>query len=301
MRRVVSSTCMAAMLTFGIAVYAQTTGQNPTGQAGAPTMTSDRQSSGDRVQTQQQMTLVGCVQREADYRQAAGSSKGGAMGTGMGVGNEFVLVNASASSGSQTSMSGSAGTSTAATSPTSTTPTASGTAGAAGTTGTAPTGTPTGTVPTATAPTSTAPTGTATAGATAGTTSGTVSGTASGTVASPPSASSPSASPSSSASTTSGTAYALTGNREKELEQYVGQRVEIVGTIERGAARSGSGYGGARAATGTTPSGTASGTSTGTTASGAGTVSGSAGAARFGDLQQINIVSFRAVGGSCSQ
>jgi len=95
-----------------------------------------------------------------------------------------------------------------------------------------------------------------------------------------------------------GKAYALTGNREKELEQYVGQRVEIVGTIER----SGAGATGTTAGAGATPAtGTAPGTSTGTTASGTGTVSGSAGSPRFGDLQQINIVSFKAVGGSCSQ
>jgi hypothetical protein len=43
------------------------------------------------------MTLVGCVQREADYRQAKAAGRGGAAGTGAGVGNEFVLVAASPS------------------------------------------------------------------------------------------------------------------------------------------------------------------------------------------------------------
>lgn len=46
---------------------------------------------------EQQVTLVGCVQREADYRRARDAGKGGAAGTGIGAGNEFVLVNASAS------------------------------------------------------------------------------------------------------------------------------------------------------------------------------------------------------------
>jgi len=258
MRKVVSSSCIAAMLAFGTAAYAQTPGQNPTGQAGSPTMTSDRQPSGDRAQTQQQMTLVGCIQREAEYRQAAGSGKGGTMGTGVGVGNEFVLVNASPSSGSQTSMSESAGAPTAPspTGATSTTPTASGTAsGTAGTTGTAGGTATSGTTPSPSTPSASTPT---------------------------PSPSYPSASASSSSSMGGGKAYALTGNREKDLEQYVGQRVEIVGTLER----SGAG----------TTSGAATPPGAGTTAS------GTAGASqRFGDLQQINVVSFKSVSGSCSQ
>jgi hypothetical protein len=294
MKRVVRSSCIVAMLTFGVVAYAQTTGQNPTGQAGSPTMTSDRPTSGDRTQTQQQMTLVGCIQRESEYRQAAGSGRGGTMGTGMGVGNEFVLVNASPGGASHTSMSESAGTSTAATSP-------------AGTTATSPA---------STAPATTAGTASGTAGTTGTTASGTATaGTASATATGTTSASTPSASASSSTSMASGgKAYALTGNREKELEQYVGQRVEIVGTLERGGARSG-GYGagagtgtGTAAGTGTgtaagtaTAPGTTPGTATGTTA-GTGTMSGSAGASqRFSELQQINIVSFRAVGGSCTR
>jgi hypothetical protein len=49
--------------------------------------------------TEQQVTIVGCVQREADYRRDHNLGRGGAVGTGMGVGNEFVLVNASTSTG----------------------------------------------------------------------------------------------------------------------------------------------------------------------------------------------------------
>ena len=99
----------------------------------------------------------------------------------------------------------------------------------------------------------------------------------------------------------SGKAYALTGNREKDLEPHVGQRVEIVGTLERSGSGTTSGAATAPGA-GTTAAGTASGTAAGTTTSGTATASGSAGASpRFGDLQQINVVSFKAVGGSCSQ
>ncbi len=44
----------------------------------------------------QQVTVAGCVQREADYRREHNLGKGGAVGTGVGAGNEFVLIAASA-------------------------------------------------------------------------------------------------------------------------------------------------------------------------------------------------------------
>lgn len=302
MTSTISRTCIVAMLSIGVTAYAQTTGQSPTqptSQAGSQRMEQGRQA-GDRVQTEQQITLVGCIQREADFRQANQGGRGGALGTGIGAGNEFVLINAS--SGSQTAMSGSAGAPTG-------TMTGSATAG---TTGTTASGT------------------TATTGSATGTTSGTGSttGTATGTgTTGSATATTPSHTQHSGMSVTSGgTAYALTGDREKDLEQYVGQRVEIVGRIEGGSNRGGYSAGGSASGTGTTASGTASGTTasgtpasgttaSGTTASGTtatGTTSGttasptgatpSAGsqAQSVGSLQQLNIVSFRAVGGSCS-
>jgi len=41
------------------------------------------------------VTLVGCIQREADYRKAIDRGRGGVVGTGLGGGDEFVLINAS--------------------------------------------------------------------------------------------------------------------------------------------------------------------------------------------------------------
>ena len=38
--------------------------------------------------------VVGCVELERDYRARKESGKGGALGSGVGVGNEFVLTNA---------------------------------------------------------------------------------------------------------------------------------------------------------------------------------------------------------------
>ena len=40
------------------------------------------------------MTLVGCVMREGDYRKANDKGRGGPVATGLGQGNEFMLVNA---------------------------------------------------------------------------------------------------------------------------------------------------------------------------------------------------------------
>ena len=47
------------------------------------------------TQSGQQVKLIGCVQRESDYRQARDKGRGGTAGTGIGVADEFVLTNAS--------------------------------------------------------------------------------------------------------------------------------------------------------------------------------------------------------------
>jgi hypothetical protein len=46
----------------------------------------------------EQVTLIGCVQSETDFRRSKGMDKGGAVGSGVGAGNEFVIVDASKSS-----------------------------------------------------------------------------------------------------------------------------------------------------------------------------------------------------------
>jgi hypothetical protein len=43
----------------------------------------------------EQVTLLGCIQNESDYRRAQDKSRGGVAGTGIGAGNEFILANAS--------------------------------------------------------------------------------------------------------------------------------------------------------------------------------------------------------------
>jgi hypothetical protein len=59
--------------------------------------------------------MEGCIQSEADYRKAQNLGRGGAAGTNVGVGNEFVLVDAKMSStGTAASADAATGTSGAA-------------------------------------------------------------------------------------------------------------------------------------------------------------------------------------------
>jgi hypothetical protein len=50
------------------------------------------QHSADNTHRRSVATLVGCVEREADYRKRVNDGKGGALGTGAGVDNEYVLT-----------------------------------------------------------------------------------------------------------------------------------------------------------------------------------------------------------------
>jgi hypothetical protein len=77
--------CAAAVLAIGVAASAQ----QP-----APAQTPPA----SRTSTDQQVTLTGCIQKEADFRQARDAGRGGVAGTGVGAGNEFILAQASASS-----------------------------------------------------------------------------------------------------------------------------------------------------------------------------------------------------------
>lgn len=103
-------TCTAAILTFALAAYAQTTGQS----SAQPPGQSSSQPTAQVQSSDQQTTIVGCVQREGDYRRAQGAGHGGAAGTGIGAGNEFVLINASILPSGATSSSPRTGTDTAA-------------------------------------------------------------------------------------------------------------------------------------------------------------------------------------------
>jgi hypothetical protein len=87
---------IATVLGVTMAASGQTTGQTP-GSATEPQPRT--QTTPAPAQTRpaggQTVTIVGCIQSEAEYRKAHNLGRGGAVGTGVGAGNEFVLANAS--------------------------------------------------------------------------------------------------------------------------------------------------------------------------------------------------------------
>ena len=82
--RVSNSICAAGMLTLCTVAFAQ---------EGAPR--PQQPQPGASTAPAAQITVTGCIQREADYRQAKDAGKGGVAGSGVGAGNEFILSNAS--------------------------------------------------------------------------------------------------------------------------------------------------------------------------------------------------------------
>jgi hypothetical protein len=81
----------AVILGSSMAVFAQATAQAP----GSPqTPTTIKPATAQAGAAGEKVTVVGCVQREADYRKANNLGRGGAAGSGVGGGNEFVVANA---------------------------------------------------------------------------------------------------------------------------------------------------------------------------------------------------------------
>ena len=118
--------CIAGVLALGVTAFAQSSTGSSSGQSTAST--SSKQSS-MASSTDQKVTLTGCVQRESDYRSAKDKGRGGAAGTGLGVGNEFILTDASIASESS-SASSTTGSSSSASSATGTSGSASSASGA---------------------------------------------------------------------------------------------------------------------------------------------------------------------------
>ena len=74
-------------------------------------MQLDRRRGKASRKTESQITLVGCLQRETDYRKEHKSGRGGPASTGLGLKDEYVLVNAStAGTGNATPMCSDSGT-----------------------------------------------------------------------------------------------------------------------------------------------------------------------------------------------
>jgi hypothetical protein len=92
----------AGVFTCAMAAFAQTSQQAPTGSSA---------QSASKEETP--ITLVGCLQRESDYRREHSLPRGGAIRTGIGAGDEFVLINASVAGDSSAASSASTDTSCA--------------------------------------------------------------------------------------------------------------------------------------------------------------------------------------------
>lgn len=61
----------------------------------APAAPRAQAEAGGAKQADRQVTVTGCVQTEAEFRRMQDKGRGGVAGTGVGVGNEFVLISAS--------------------------------------------------------------------------------------------------------------------------------------------------------------------------------------------------------------
>jgi hypothetical protein len=87
MKSLTTGICTAAALALSLAVFAQ----QPQPQPSQPP-SAQQPATQPSASAEQPITLTGCVQSEEDYRKAKGMAKGGAVGTGVGVGNEFVII-----------------------------------------------------------------------------------------------------------------------------------------------------------------------------------------------------------------
>jgi hypothetical protein len=124
MKSLLTGICTTAALAFSLSVFAQTPSQpqpQPSPQPSQPSTPPSTQQPATQPQSMdasaEQVTLTGCVQSEADFRRAKGMEKGGPASTGVGVGNEFVIVDASkgsSASGAATPADAPAGTTGAA-------------------------------------------------------------------------------------------------------------------------------------------------------------------------------------------
>jgi hypothetical protein len=86
------TTFVAAALLASTTAFAQTTAPNTT-------TTSSSTTTAQRESPVQPVTLIGCVQKESDYRKAHNIKKGGGLNMGIGDGDEFMLINATRVSG----------------------------------------------------------------------------------------------------------------------------------------------------------------------------------------------------------
>lgn len=85
-------TCLSGVLALSMVALAQSPPTQPPQQP--PTAQAPAPAAQEMKAPEQEVTITGCVYKEADYRRAKNLGKGGAAGTGVGAGDEFVLINA---------------------------------------------------------------------------------------------------------------------------------------------------------------------------------------------------------------
>src|SRR5262245_65033067 len=81
------ATFVGAAVLASVTAFAQTTTSDTTTTAKTATMQ-------ERESPAQPVTIVGCVQKEIDYRKAHNIRRGGRLNTGLGDGDEYILINA---------------------------------------------------------------------------------------------------------------------------------------------------------------------------------------------------------------
>jgi hypothetical protein len=89
MKSLATGMCTAAALALSLAAFAQQPQPQP---APSQPPSAQQPATPPSASAEQPITLTGCVQSEEDYRKAKGMGKGGAVGTGAGAGNEFVII-----------------------------------------------------------------------------------------------------------------------------------------------------------------------------------------------------------------
>jgi hypothetical protein len=86
MKRLIVGSTLAMAVTLGMVASAQSTQAPP--QSPQP----QAMAQSEQKMPEEAVTVVGCIQKESDYRDAHNLGKGGAAGTGAGAGDEFVLI-----------------------------------------------------------------------------------------------------------------------------------------------------------------------------------------------------------------
>jgi len=94
-----AATIVAAALLASTTAFAQTPDSTTAASTTTAQTASTTTAQGKSESPAQPVTLIGCVQKESDYRKAHNIKKGGGLNMGIGDGDEYMLINAARVSG----------------------------------------------------------------------------------------------------------------------------------------------------------------------------------------------------------